>query len=120
LTGPERRTVVDTAVAKGRARVREYIDAETNLPIKITLKVDVPQLGRDLEQTTEFSDYREVHGVKVPFRLKITRRSRTTPSGSRRVEHNVTVDEKLFSSLPRRDRPMQRLTGDQASPNVVD
>jgi len=52
--------------------VREYIDAETYLPMKVVMKIDVPQVGREVEQTTEFLDYREVDGIKLPFRVTST------------------------------------------------
>src|SRR5262245_46720341 len=54
------------------SEVRQYIDAETYLPTKVIVRVDVPQLGGAIEQTNEFSDFRDVDGVKIPFRLKST------------------------------------------------
>ena len=60
------------------SEVRQYIDAETYLPSKSVIRVDVPQLGGELEQTNEFSDYRDVDGIKLPFRLHSTHRRRTS------------------------------------------
>ena len=57
----------------------------------------LPQLGREVEQTTEFLDYREVDGVKLPFQLKSTSSVQNYTIEITKVEHNVPVDEALFS-----------------------
>lgn len=77
--------------------VRQYIDAETYLPIKVIVKLDVPQLGREVEQTTEFFDFQEVDGVKVPFRITASSEVQRFTIEIKKVEHNVPVDEALFS-----------------------
>jgi hypothetical protein len=61
------------------------------------VKVDVPQLGREIEQTTEYSDFREVDGLKLPFRLAASSSVQSYTITVTKVEHNVSVDEKLFS-----------------------
>jgi hypothetical protein len=61
------------------------------------VKVDVPQLGQEVEQTTEFLDYREVDGIKLPFRLTATSEVQNYTITITKVEHNVRVDEALFS-----------------------
>ena len=76
--------------------VRLYIDAETNLVIKTIVKIEVPQLGQEVEQTTEYSDYRDVDGLKIPFRLDASSSIQSYTITVTKVEHNVTVDEKLF------------------------
>jgi len=76
---------------------RQYIDAQTYLPIKLVLKVDVPQLGREVEQSTEFYDYRDVDGVKIPFALKSTSAVQSFTIAITKVEHNVSIDEALFA-----------------------
>jgi outer membrane lipoprotein-sorting protein len=82
---------------KTGAPIRQYIDAETYLPTKIILKVEVPQLGQELEQTTEFLDYKEVDGVKLPFRMKSSSIVQNFSISVTHVQHNVQVDESLFS-----------------------
>lgn len=77
--------------------VRTFIDAETYLPIKTVLKVEVPQVGQTVEQSTEFQDYREVDGVKVPFRLVSSSSLQNYTITFTKVEHNAPVDEALFS-----------------------
>jgi hypothetical protein len=77
--------------------VRQWIDAETYLPIKMVIKVDVPQLGQEIEQTIEFLDYREVDGIKIPFQLKATSSIQNFTISISKVEHNVPIDATLFS-----------------------
>ena len=77
--------------------VRTYIDAETYLPLRSVLKVDVPQLGQEVEQSTDFSDYRVVDGVKLPFVLKSSSQVQNYTITLTKVEHNVSVDQSLFS-----------------------
>ncbi len=78
------------------SQVRNYIDAETFLPIKTVMKTDVPQLGQEVEQTTEFFDFQDVDGVKIPFRLKTSSSIQSITITLTNVEHNVKVDESVF------------------------
>jgi hypothetical protein len=77
--------------------VRQYIDAGTYLPIRMVLKVDVPQIGQEVEQTIEFFDYREVDGVKLAFQLRAASTVTSFTINVTKVEHNITIDEALFS-----------------------
>jgi outer membrane lipoprotein-sorting protein len=77
--------------------VRTYIDAETYLPLRSVLKVDVPQLGQEVEQSTDFSDYRVVDGVKLPFVLKSSSQVQNYTITLTKVEHNASIDQSLFS-----------------------
>jgi hypothetical protein len=79
------------------SELRQFIDAETYMPIKVVMKVDVPQLGQEIEQTTELLDFKEVDGVKLPFRMRATSNVQNYTVVIDKVEHNVDVDEKLFS-----------------------
>lgn len=78
------------------SEVRNYIDAETFLPIKSVMKTEIPQLGQEVEQTTEFLDYKDVDGVKVPFRLRTSSSIQSLTITFTSVEHNVKVDDSLF------------------------
>jgi hypothetical protein len=77
--------------------VRVDIDAETYLPLRTIVKVDVPQLGQQVEQATDFFDYRAVDGVKTPFRLKASSQVQNYTIAITKAENNVPVDEALFS-----------------------
>lgn len=87
--------VVTFSPPKGSA-IRQYIDADTYLPARVVLTVHVPQAAAPVEQTTELSDYREVTGVKVPFRTRTTSPVQTVSIQVSKVQHNVPVDEALF------------------------
>ena len=77
--------------------VRTFIDAETYLPLRTILKVDVPQLGQEVEQATDFSDYKVVDGVKLPFVLKASSQVQNYTITLTKVEHNVSIEQSLFS-----------------------
>ena len=76
--------------------VRQFIDAETFLPARIMLKFDTPETG-EVEQTTDLSDYREVDGIKIPFTIKVSTGGQGFTITVTKVEHNVKIDEALFS-----------------------
>jgi zinc protease len=76
--------------------VRQFIDAQTMLPVQFSLTVNVPQAGGDIEQTTTLEDYRDVDGIKMPFRLKSTSSVQNFTVTLDKIAHNVEVDEKLF------------------------
>lgn len=76
---------------------RQYLDAETFLLLKSVIRIDVPQLGREIEQTTEFSDFRDVDGIRLPFRMAASSAVQNYTIAVTKVEHNVPVDEALFS-----------------------
>lgn len=80
--------------AKG-STIRQFIDAQTMLPVRFALTVTVPQMG-DIEQTTTLEDYREVDGVKMPFKLTSSSSLQSFTVALDKVAHNVEVDEKLF------------------------
>jgi zinc protease len=79
------------------SEIRQYIDAETFLPTKSVMKMDVPQLGQEIEQTVEYQDYKEIDGVKLPFRVRASSSVQNFTVTVTKVEHNIPVDEALFS-----------------------
>jgi outer membrane lipoprotein-sorting protein len=84
---------------KAGSPVRHFIDASSYLPIKAVLTVDAPQMG-EVQQTTEFADFREVDGVKVPFTVKVSSPIQNSVVTITKVEHNTKIDEALFSKPP--------------------
>jgi outer membrane lipoprotein-sorting protein len=101
LAGKEKVGDRDAYVLIGKPKtgpaVRHYIDAETYLPVKTVMKVMVPQLGTELEQTSETSDFKDVDAVKVPFRIRTTSSIQTVLVTVTQVEHNKQIDRSLFS-----------------------
>jgi zinc protease len=75
--------------------IRQFIDAENFLPVRSIVKITTPQTG-ELEQTADSSDYRDVDGVKVPFKLSLTNAMQTVSMTFTKVENNVAIDDKMF------------------------
>jgi hypothetical protein len=77
--------------------VRQYIDADSYMLVKQVVKVEVPQLGQEIEQTTEFSDFRDVDGLKLPFTVRASSSVQNFTISIGKIENNVAVDETLFA-----------------------
>lgn len=84
-----------TVKPKAGPIVRQWVDAETYLPVRVVVKVEVPQMG-EVEQTTEFADFRDVDGLKVPFTIKSSSSAQSFTITLTKVEHNGKIDETLF------------------------
>ena len=50
----------------------------------------------ELEQTADSSDYRDVDGVKVPFKISLTNAMQSVTMTFTKVENNVAIDDKVF------------------------
>lgn len=100
LTGKEkvgeRDAFVLVLTPKTGSPSRQFIDAESYLPLKSVIKIDVPQFG-ELEQVSELSDFRDVDGVKVPFAVRASSSVQSSTIVISKVEHNAKIDETLFS-----------------------
>jgi hypothetical protein len=82
--------------SKSGVPMRQYVDAESYLPVRTAIKLNVPQFG-DLEQITEFLDFRVVDGVKVPFQIKSSSSIQSSTVTLTKVEHNAPIDQTIFS-----------------------
>jgi hypothetical protein len=82
---------------KAGTAVRTFIDAESFLPVRTVVKVPVPQLGTDLDQVIEFSDFRDVDGIKIPFQINQSSPLQTVSISLTKVEHNKEIDPAMFS-----------------------
>jgi outer membrane lipoprotein-sorting protein len=80
---------------KDGAAVRQYVDAESYLPVRMVATVEVPGMGV-VDQISDLLDHRDVDGVKVPFTVKSSSAAQSFTITVTRVEHNVKVDETLF------------------------
>jgi len=76
--------------------VRVFFDPETYLALRTVTTVNAAQLGGDVEQTTDLSDYRAVDGVKLPFRVVTINPAQTVTIALTKIEHNAPVDDALF------------------------
>ena len=77
--------------------VRHFIDAETYLPARLMVKIEVPEAGGEVEQTSDLSDYRVVDGIKIPFTLRVSTAAQSFTVAVTKVEHNVNVDPASFA-----------------------
>jgi hypothetical protein len=76
--------------------VKQYIDAENYLPLKAVIKLTLPQVG-EVEQTAQSLDFRDVDGVKVPFKLQVSSAIQGFTIVISKIEQNIPVDDKLFA-----------------------
>jgi outer membrane lipoprotein-sorting protein len=72
------------------------IDPDTYLPMRTSTTLNVPELGGDVEQATELSDFRTVDGVKEAFAIKIINPAQTSIVKVTKIEHNVAFPDSLF------------------------
>lgn len=109
VTGKERvgeREAYVVASQSAADRIEKlYFDAETGLLLRV-LTINQSLLA-PLPEQTDFDDYREVDGVKLPFTV---RQSYIDPwiGWTRKyteVKHNVTVDETKFNMPPAPSAP---------------
>ena len=77
--------------------VRLFIDTGSFMLVKSAVKVDVPQLGGEIEQVVEFSDFRDVDGIKVPYAVRSTNPAQTIVATTATVTHNAEIDDSSFS-----------------------
>jgi len=75
--------------------IKSYIDATTFMPIRTVVRAELPQVG-EIEQWVEPLEFKEVDGVKVPVKVRLTNSMQTITMTFTKVEHNVTLDEKMF------------------------
>ena len=79
------------------AATRMFFDAETFLIARSVTKLDVPEAGGEIEQTSDLGDYRVVDGIRVPFSVTLTSPAQTVAITLSRVEINTTLDDAIFS-----------------------
>lgn len=81
---------------KTGSAVRMFLDPETYLVARTVTKINSPQMGGDIEQTVELSDYRAVDGVKVPFQVVNSNPMQSLTIRLSKVEHNGALDDSMF------------------------
>ncbi len=100
LTGRE--TVADaeayvlTMTPKSGPAARLFIDTATLMLVRTVMIIDVPQLGGAIEQVVEFSDFRDVDGIKVPFGMKATNPAQAVTARVTSVTHNADIPDSDF------------------------
>jgi outer membrane lipoprotein-sorting protein len=82
---------------KAGSSSRQFFDAETYLLLRVVMKIDTPELGGEIEQTTDLSDYREIDGVKIPFTVQTVNSVQTVTIRLDKIEHNKPIDDSMFA-----------------------
>lgn len=77
--------------------IRVFIDTESFMLVKTILTLNVPQLGRSIDQVVEFSDYRDVDGIKIPHTSRSSNPLQTITATLNDVKHNTEIDDSVFS-----------------------
>ncbi|HZS05942.1 MAG TPA: c-type cytochrome [Blastocatellia bacterium] len=93
----DKEAVVLRGMTADRKRIRYWFDAQTGLLLRRVILADAV-IGLEPEQT-DYEDYREVDGVKIPFTIRTlsTDGGVTATRKFTEVKHNVTVDEAQFN-----------------------
>ena len=78
-------------------QIRMFIDAESFLNVKTVVSVNVPQLGGDIDQVQEFSDFHDVDAVKVPHSVRSSTSVQVVKATVSEVKHNTEIDDSSFS-----------------------
>jgi outer membrane lipoprotein-sorting protein len=76
-----------------------YFDAQTWQLVRSVGKVNVPEAGGEIEQTTDPSDYRDVDGVKIPFTLVMSNPVQSVTIRIQKVAHNTPLDDSIFGRV---------------------
>jgi outer membrane lipoprotein-sorting protein len=93
----DRDVIVVQLTPKTGSASKQYFDAATYMVLKTVTTVNVPQLGRDVEQTTEFDDYRAVDGVKLPHTIKSSNPVQSFTLTATSIEHNKELEDAMFA-----------------------
>jgi hypothetical protein len=92
----ERETyVLEGTLPEGGQPDKLYFDAQTGLPARLVSLHHTPEGASDLQE--DFSDYREVDGVKLPFTIAQTGPESSFTVKINEVRHNVPLDDGEFS-----------------------
>lgn len=79
---------------KGGGRVMFYFDAQSGLLLRVSERIESP-LG-SLPQDTDYSDYRDVSGVKLPFTVTVVHVQGSTIYKWDQIQANVSADDSRF------------------------
>jgi hypothetical protein len=90
-----RETYIVMGIRDNRSPVQIYVDTQSGLLLRMLRYTETP-LGRNPTQT-DFADYREQDGVKVPFRWTISRPSGRFTIQIEQMQQNVPIDDKRFT-----------------------
>lgn len=91
------------AIRDGRPIAKFYFDEQSGLLARL-IRYATSAFGDNPTQT-DYSDYRDVDGVKVPFHLILSEPQAITVVQFARVEHNRPIDEAVFARPAAKPHP---------------
>jgi zinc protease len=92
----ERETyALEGALPEGSQPDRLYFDVDTGLLVRLITQHHAPEGVSQLQQ--DFSDYREIDGVKLPFAISQTSNESAFTIKINEVHHNVALGDSEFS-----------------------
>jgi outer membrane lipoprotein-sorting protein len=77
--------------------VKAFFDAENFMLVRTIITINVPQLGGPIDQVVEFSDFRDVDGIKIPYLTKSSNPVQKIVSTVTDVKHNADIDDSSFA-----------------------
>jgi hypothetical protein len=80
--------------SEGQPPLRLYLDKESSLLLRLVRYAETP-LGRNPTQI-DYVDYREVNGLKVPFRWTLSRPGNQFTIQVEQLQQNVPIDDAKF------------------------
>jgi photosynthetic reaction center cytochrome c subunit len=82
------------AFRAGGGQVRFYFDTQSGLLLRVSQRIESP-LG-SLPQNTDYSDYRDVNGVKVPFTVADVQAEGPATFRWEQIQANVPIEDSKF------------------------
>jgi hypothetical protein len=83
---------------KGGKEVKLYFDKKTNLMVRMTRKGLAPGGGGEVDEVSNFSDYKKIDGVQTPMTLKVTHDGEKFLSGKiTEAKYLEKIDAKKFT-----------------------
>jgi hypothetical protein len=90
----DRETYQLVATNSGQPPLRLYFDEQSGLLVRLVRYAD-SALGLNPTQI-DYADYRDVSGVKIPYRWTIARPAGQFTIQATEIQHNVSIDDKRF------------------------
>lgn len=82
-------------IREGQPPIKFYFDEQSGLLVRIVRYAESP-LGRDPTQI-EYADYRDVDGVRVPFRVTLSQPGSISTIQLATVQQNVRIEDSKFA-----------------------
>jgi photosynthetic reaction center cytochrome c subunit len=94
----ERESYLLVCIREGQPAAKLYFDTQSGMLVRL-LRYKESALGLDPQQT-DYSDYRDVDGVQLPFRITISEPASSSTIQIDGVQENVPIDNARFSRPP--------------------